>query len=279
MKYTMNTSMYIYRPSLSLFLRHRPLSRARMLSLSSTSLSTSLDGMKDIPTDLLNGLDQALVLWDVENVQPCTPPSSIPTQVHRFKRIISHLSSPSSIASISINAALNKRTLSRFKGTHIVELLIASGVDLSTVSSFSDAADRKLIDEAYSFIQEHQAVASREEGGRGRRVLMLISNDKGFTEMIEYAESKGIFCIHLAPPHRLKPWDLALPSSHQSLRRRSELASASSLALVWQAHPCLLTPDELKWSQECHSRARIPLIGLNSSLSAPGVVTHASLKC
>lgn len=246
-----------------------PLSRARSIrpSMTCCSVPSFLDGMDDIPRDLLRRREHALIVWDVENVQPFLPTSSIPIQIHRLKSILSHLGCEPHF-SLSIVAAINSRTMKRYQGSPTLQLLLASGVVVSTVSDFADAADKSLINSAYGFIQDH-----RDNG-----VLMLISNDKGFSEVLQYAESKGILSIHLAPPHRLKPWDLALPSSHQPLKKKGELGNASSLALVWQSQPqCLISLEEGQWNQECHVRAGLPYSAALGGL-APGIITHASCK-
>ena len=81
-------------------------------------------------------------------------------------------------------------------------------MNLIPVGNYNDAADKTLINLAHEFIVQQQQQPGGDESsgltprGGGGGVIMLVSNDLGFAPLLRYAESKGICCIHLAPPHR-----------------------------------------------------------------------------
>ncbi|GAX82080.1 hypothetical protein CEUSTIGMA_g9508.t1 [Chlamydomonas eustigma] len=198
----------------------------KLNTLKTSTSASALPGIEILPSSLLLNRE-AIILWDVENVPPWSPVLSIPVQVHRVKFMIHSLG-----GSIEcILAAMNHRSILKLRHTGQLEMLMMSGVNILCCSTFSDAADRDLIDEAYLFCRD-----MRMEGS-----IVVISNDTGFSEILRYASSCGCITISMAP-HKIKRTDAAMspgPKLHKAV-----LPNACHAAVMWEPLPLMPTNEE-----------------------------------
>jgi hypothetical protein len=200
-------------------------------------LAPALKALEDLPHSLLLGR-KTVILWDIENVPPWSPTLSIPVQIHRVKAMVQGLGG----SIVFILAAMNERSINKLRRTGQLEMLMISGLNILCCSSFSDAADRDLISEAYNF--------SRSERNLG--AIVLISNDTGFCEILRYASSCGCITLSMAP-HKLRKTEAVMlprPQLH-----KAQLPGACHAAVMWQALPLVpSTAEEQQFLKQCVDR-------------------------